>query len=245
MARTLTRRRSAEAPPARTYKAVADVDVDPENTDDNAAPTRGRRQTLHTDAPKVTKPEVKKGWDAADDAKSDDFPDEFKIDDEASLIKFVENEPFAVYKQHWIERTGKRSWRCLEDDCPLCDEVGDRPSAKIGFNIIDLADPAKPVNKIWLVGSRVATNLKNLNKDKKTGPIDRDDLYYAVSRSGTKSKSVTSIIPVKARDLEEWDVEALTSEELDDFFGQAYDSDVVEFHTKKQLAEIADELLGS
>lgn len=243
MARTLVRRRTAEAAPAKTYTAVNDVDT--ENTEEESAPKRGRRKTLHTDEPKVTKPEVAKGWDAADDAKSGDFPDDLKIGEDAILIKFLDDEPFAVYKQHWVERAGKKSWIHLNEGCPLCDDVGDRPSAKIVFNVIDFSDLDKPVNVIWTVGSRVATQLKNLNKDKKTGPINRDDIYFSVSRTGKGTKAVTVTTPVKARDLtEDWDVEPLSEEEIDAFDEQAYDSSIVEFHSRKQLEEIADEILN-
>jgi hypothetical protein len=244
MARTLTRRRSAEAAPAKKYEAVDDVATAPEaDVAEDSAP-RGRRK-LNADKPKAVKPPVKKGWDAADAAKSGDFPDDFSTTDEAQLIHFLDDAPFAVYKQHWIERAGKKSWRCLEDaGCPLCDDIGDRPQAKICFNIIDLADPEKPVNRLWTVGSRIATTLKNLNKDKKIGPINRDDIYFSVSASGKGLKRDTVVTPVKARDVsEDWDIAPLSEEELVDLDAKAYDDSIVEFHTKKQLTEIADELL--
>ena len=241
MARTLTRRRSAEVAPKK-YEAVDDVE-----TTDNGDKPRGRR-TLHIDQPKetkVAKPEVAAGWDAADAAKDSDFPDEFKVTEDACLIKILEDHPFAVQKQHWIERKGKKSWIHLESGCPLCEDIGDRPNAKVYFNIVDLTDPEKPVNKIWIVGSRVATQLKNLNKDKKTGPLDRDDLYYSVSKSGTSTKTVTVVTSVKERDVnEDWDMDPLSTEEIDDFNEKMFGTEVVEYHTKKQLAEIADELLG-
>jgi hypothetical protein len=245
MARTLTRRRSAEPTPAKKYKGVDDVATAPEEEGSEDSAPRGRR-TLRTDKPKATRPAVKKGWDAADDAKSGDFPDDLEVTGDAILIHFLDNEPFAVYKQHWIERKGKKSWICLEDDCPLCDDIGDRPSAKICFNVVDLSDPEKPVNKLWTAGTQVATTLKNLNKDKKVGPLDRDDLYFSVSKSksGKSSSFVYVVSPVKARDVsEDWDIDPLSEEELVDFDAKAYDDTIVEYHTHKQLSEISAELL--
>lgn len=245
MARTLTRRRSSDSATAKKYEPVDDVASTPASEDSGDSAPRGRRRTAHDDKPKVTKPDVAKGWDAADAAKSDDFPDELVVTEEAILIHFLDDEPFAVYKQHWIERKGKRSWICLKDNCPLCEDIGDRPSAKILFNVVDFTDPEKPVNMLWTVGSRVSTTLKNLNKDKKIGPINRDDLYFSVSKSGKNAKTVTVVTPVKARDVaEDWEIEPLSAEEIDDFDAKAYGSDVVEYHTKNQLTEIADEILG-
>ena len=246
MARTLTRRRSSDSATAKKYEPVDDVASTPTSDDSgDSAPRFRRRTAAPKDRPKVTKPKVAAGWDAADAAKNDDFPDELEVTDEAILIHFLDGEPFAVYKQHWIERKGKKSWICLKDNCPLCEDIGDRPQAKILFNVVDFTDPENPVNKLWTVGSRVSTTLKNLNKDKKVGPIDRDDLYFSVSKSGSGTKTVYVITPVKARDVDEdWDIEPLSDEEIDDFNAKAYESDVVEYHTKNQLTEIADEILG-
>ena len=245
MARTLTRRRSSDTATAKKYEPVDDVASTPASGDSEDSAPKGRRRTAQAEKPKVVKPKVAAGWDAADAAKSDDFPDELTVTDEAILIHFLDDEPFAVYKQHWIERKGKKSWICLKDNCPLCEDIGDRPSAKILFNVVDFTDPDKPVNMLWTVGSRVSTTLKNLNKDKKVGPINRDDIYFSVSKTGSGTKTVTVVTPVKARDLvEDWEIEPLSAEEIDDFDAKAYESDVVEYHTKNQLTEIADEILG-
>ena len=245
MARTLTRRRSSDSATAKKYEPVDDVASTPTTEDSEDSAPRGRRRTKQADKPKVTKPKVAKGWDAADAAKNDDFPDELEVTDEAILVHFLDGAPFAVYKQHWIERKGKKSWICLGDNCPLCEDTGDRPQAKILFNVVDFTDPENPVNKLWTVGSRVSTTLKNLNKDKKVGPIDRDDIYFSVSKSGSGTKTVYVVTPVKERDVDEdWDIDPLSAEEIDEFNAKAYESDVVEYHTKNQLTEIADEILG-
>lgn len=245
MARTLTRHRSSEPTTARKYAPVDDVATTPDDRRTEDSAPRGGRRTQSTERPKATKPKVAKGWDAADAAKGGDFPDELEVTDTAILVHFLEDAPFAVYKQHWIERTGKRSWICLGDGCPLCEDIGDRPTAKILFNVVDFTDPDDPVNMLWTVGTRVATTLKNLNADKKVGPIDRDDVYFSVSKSGSGTKTVYVVTPVKARDvLEDWEIEPLSEEEIEDFTAQMYGDDVVEYHTKNQLTEIADELLG-
>lgn len=132
-----------------------------------------------------------------------------------------------------------------EDPCPLCDDLGDKPSTKVGFNVIDMTNPDNPEAAIWIVGQQVADQLRNFGKDEKTGPLDREDYYYAVVKTGKgKGKVRTTIRPIKARDLlEDWDTEPLTAEELDEFYEQRYDEDAAEYHTPDELAEIADEML--
>ena len=69
---------------------------------------------------------VQQGWDAVDAlvmAPSSDFPTDFRFSEEPQLIKFLEDAPFAIYEQHWIERPkGKKSFVCLGDNCRLLAE---------------------------------------------------------------------------------------------------------------------------
>jgi hypothetical protein len=190
---------------------------------------------------------VRGGWDGyrTTKAKSGFGADFLKFNDsgEAMLIRFLEPAPFASYRQHWIDRqSGKRSWVCIEDDCPLCD-AGDTPGFRIAFNVLLLSD-GKPQNKVWEVGPRLAEQLEAKAKDKRTGPLDRDDIYWAVSRTGKKSKTSYSVDPVKARDLkEDWEMEPLTEKTITVYQGKMYDSKVIKVPTRKQLKEIAAEML--
>lgn len=220
---------------------------------DDEPPARGRASRRPSDdeddKPKRRTLSGTGGWGSYEAKKSEvsDFADEFRPEEEQTLIKILDAEPLANYKQHWIERNGKRSWTCCapEDKCPLCDDVGDNPQLKVVFNIVDMSDPDNPTNAIWIMSQTIAENLKNFGKDSKTGPINRDDLYWAVNKTGKgKGKVKTNIIPVKERDLkEDWDTEPLSEEELTEFDNNAFGEDAVEYHTPRQLAEIADELL--
>jgi hypothetical protein len=190
---------------------------------------------------------VRTGWGGYREtkAKSGFGADFLKFNDtgEAMLLKFIEAEPFASYRQHWIDRqSGKRSWVCIEDDCPLCD-AGDTPSFRIAFNVLLLSDD-KPINKVWEVGPRLAEQLEAKAKDKRTGPLDRSDIYWAVSRTGKKSKTSYSVDPVKARDLkEDWEMAPLEDTVIKRYQGKMYDSSVIKVPAKKQLKEIAAEML--
>lgn len=241
MARELKRRRRSTAPVEEPNTTASDEE------EEETAPRRRTRRAVHAEEEEPQpKPKVAKGWGATENLKGGgDFANEFRVSDTPVPIKFLEDEPFAVFYQHWIERSGKKSWRCLEQKCPLCDDLGDKASAKVGFNIVSLEDPEKPEVCIWYVGKKVADLIKAKHKDKKTGPLSREDMYFVVQRTGKKGSYQTSLESLKARDLDEdWDVQPFTEDELDEFFEDAADEDAVEFHTKSKLQEIADEALG-
>lgn len=214
------------------------------------AATEEEEEQQEEEAPEYEEDEdsvVRPGWDGyrTTKAKSGFGADFLKFNDsgEAMLIRFLEAAPFASYRQHWIDRqSGKRSWVCIEESCPLCD-AGDTPGFRIAFNVLLLSD-GKPQNKVWEVGPRLAEQLEAKAKDKRTGPLDRDDIYWAVSRTGKKSKTAYSVDPVKARDLkEDWEMEPLEEKAMTFYQGRMYDSKVIKVPAKKQLKEIAAEML--
>lgn len=223
--------------PRRVPRAKQDYDEDPtdEPDDTEEEEDEGGAKNRRGKA-------VRSGWAGAKQTKaaSGDFPEEFKASDEAVLIKFLEDEPFASYRQHWIERPGKKSWTCLEDNCPLCD-IGDRPAAKIAFNILSFENPDEPENKVWIVGTKLSGALENFASDKKTGPLTR--LYWSVKRTGKGTKSQTHLTPIKERDLkDDWDVEPLSEEELDTAYESCFDDTVIQVQTRKQLKDVASDL---
>jgi len=219
-----------------------------------------RRTTVRRPAPAAEEPEeddtgydedaesvVRPGWEGYRTTKQKSgYGAEFlRLDDsgEQTLIRFLEPGPFASFRQHWIDRSsGKRSWVCIEDDCPLC-SAGDTPGFRIAFNVLVLSD-GKPQNKVWEVGPRVAEQLEAKAKDKRTGPLDRADIYWAVSRTGKKSKTAYSIDPVKERDLEEdWEIAPLDEKTIKIYTNKMYEPSVIKVPTVKQLKEIAAEMM--
>jgi hypothetical protein len=268
MPRTLTRRRTAASTEAYTPADEPEDNNLPED-DEDERPARGsrrgsRRQSLHTEEADTSSrrsrrsqeddeddeptPKVGgKGWGSYEKTKSatSGFPENFKVTGEAVVVKILDEEPFLVFLQHWIERKGKRSWTCLESRCPLCDDAGDKPSQQVCFNVVDFTDPEDPQVKIWQFGPMVADILKNYSKDKKTAPINRDDLYFSVSKQSKNNKTTYYITPVKERDLlDDWDVEPLTEEDLEEFDDKAYDEDVLQVNTRNELKQIAREILN-
>jgi hypothetical protein len=268
VARTLTRRRTARDTEAYS---PAEEPEDERGYDDeeDERPARGsrrgsRRESLHTEeadtssrrsrrsrdddedeepAPKVGG----KGWGSYEKTKqaTSSFPDNFKATSESVIVKVLDEEPFLVFLQHWIERKGKKSWTCLESKCPLCDDAGDKPSQQICFNVVDFTDPEDPQIKVWQVGPMIADILKNYSKDKKTSPINRDDLYFSVSKDTKNKKTNYYITPVKERDLlDDWDIDPLTEEDLEEFDSKAYDEDILQVTRRTELKQIVREILN-
>lgn len=193
---------------------------------------------------------VRGGWDGASRTQSlsGDYADNFKMDaDKEYVIKFVDDEPYASYRLHWLERSGKKSFVCPEDPddpksvrCPLCD-AGDKTRAQYGFNIIDLTGGHKPEVKSWDVGVRMLNKLKKINSDPRNGPLSAN--YFLAVRTGKGTNSDTNISPIKERDLwDDYKVEELSEDELEDLAKKGYDRSIIDVPSKTQLRELADEL---
>lgn len=191
------------------------------------------------------------GWGAAEAVKkalppSGDYAKDLKIpDNEEIIIKFVEEEPFDSYLQHWIPQKGKQSFTCSGDDCPVC-EVGNRPSVRVCFNVISLE--GDPELFRWAVGSQIAEMLKDFSEDRKTAPLNRDDVYYSVKKvKSDKNKVTTTITPVKARDLAaDYEIDPLTEDEIEDAIdaaGGLFDYTTTEDTPRSVLNQQADGLM--
>jgi hypothetical protein len=151
----------------------------------------------------------------------------------------LENEPYATYNQHWVDRQGQRSFVCLGDDCPLC-EAGSRPTLQVCFNVIELSSDNEPRLRSFQFGPRVYDQVANFHNDPRQGPIDKH--YWAISKSGEKSTAATNFQMVRERDLaEEWQTEPLSDAVLEELRSIAYTSDIIQVPTRSQLLEIAAE----
>ena len=260
MARELTRRRTQRD---TSYAKPAEEETRPRRGRRAAAepedkPTRGRRAPREEDKPsRRGTGKVTKGWGSykktAEATKGGNFAAEFKPDDkETELIKILDEGPFAVFKQHWIERgpNKKKSFNCLKDDddqgdCPLCDDLGDRPKPQAWVNVVNvLEEPDKREVLIWKVGSLVGDILENAANEKRTSPINKPGLYWSVEKK-VKSKRVEYHIQAVKEDEDfatDWDTTPLTEEEIEAFTEEAYDDDEVYFNTIEELEEIVDEI---
>lgn len=188
---------------------------------------------------------IKRGWGNVDSTKQADSPyaQRLKIDDKPVIVKFLEDEPYTSYRQHWVERQGQKSFTCIADmhtqGCPLCD-AGHRPSARFAFNVILLNEDGDSVVRSYEVGPRVIDSLKNFHQDPRQGPLPKH--YWAISRSGKGPTSQTNHQMVRDRDLEEeWGIAPLSEEDISKLKGQAYDASIVPIPSRSTLQGVAAE----
>lgn len=216
--------------------------VDDEDEDDT--PVRKSSATSKEEAPRRV---IRGGWEGVKQLKSDvsdsSYAQRLKVSEEPIIVKFLEAAPYAAYRQHWVERTGQKSFTCIGNidpkGCPLCDS-GNRPSNKFAFNVILLTPGEIPVLRSYEVGSRAIDQLKNFNDDPRQGPLPKH--YWAISRSGKGATTATNHQLVKARDLdEEWGVQDLSEDTLSDFLKSAYTDEIVPIPTRASLLGVVAE----
>jgi hypothetical protein len=194
------------------------------------------------EAPKVRKV-VRSGWSGVDSVKTGDsnYAVRLKLSEDTQIIRFIGDAPYASYGQHWLERSGQKSFVCIGEDCPLC-KAGNRPSKRHNFNVALLTEGEDPALRSLEIGPRVIDQLKNFHNSDRTGPLDKH--YWAISRTGKGATSSTLLQMVKAADLEEWGLTPLTSEQLAEFAETAYTEDIIQVPSKRDLVQIASEELG-
>lgn len=187
---------------------------------------------------------VRGGWGSVDAVKNADSPfaQRLKIADEPQIIKFLNDEPYASWRQHWIERQGQKSFVCIgefdDKGCPLCDS-GDRPSVRIAFNVALLVAGEEPSIKSYEVGPRVIDQLKNFHNDPRTGPLSKH--FWAVSKTGKGATSATAHQLVRDRDLEEWGINSFTDADHALWSEKAYTADIIQIPNRSDLISIAAE----
>ena len=155
---------------------------------------------------------VQAGWGAADayldkpKAKSGNYATNFKFSESPTLVRFLEDAPFHVYEEHWVDRTeGRRSFVCHGADCPLCTIAGDKPRAKFAFNVLVLSDLEEPEVQIMTAGITLARQLRAANDDPRRGPLSK--YFWALSRLGMGRDTQYTVERVRATDLaEEWEL---------------------------------------
>jgi hypothetical protein len=191
---------------------------------------------------------VQSGWDMAAavlDKPAGDYPTDFRFSEATQLVRFLEDDPFDVYAQHWIERDGKKSFVCLQtpridDDCPLCDIAGDTPRNKFAFNVVVLTEEGDAKVQILTAPPSFARQLRAMNMDPKMGPLSKH--YWAISRHGSGPKTQYTLNRVKATDLaEEWDLDPEAVEKSLQGLS-LYTAEVTYVTPKAELYEIARSL---
>ena len=185
---------------------------------------------------------IQSGWaavHAANQQSDKKYTEEFRPSEKKQLIKFLRNEPFAVFNQHWIERSGKKSFVCLPDGCPLCDIAGDTPRQKAAFSVVNLSVENYEV-EMFLTSPTLTRQLASFDSDPKTGPVDR--MFWEISRQGSGPKTTYTIVPVKPRDLaDDYGLDIVKVEEALESMSPLTDK-IISFTPREQMKDIAREV---
>ena len=183
---------------------------------------------------------VQQGWDAFDSLvqeNSSDFPTDFKFSESPQLVKFLEDQPFASYEQHWIERPkGKKSFVCIGEACPLCDVLGDKPRGKFSFNVLVLSGETQGV-QIMTAPPSLARQIKKAHDDERKGPLSKE--FWEVSRLGSGPTTQYTLNFVRGRDLaEEW---KLSTDDVQELVAAAvpFTAEVIRETPRSEMLEVA------
>lgn len=173
-------------------------------------------------------------------------PLKFTSDEDPIVVKFLDAEPFDSCRMHWIEKTGRKSYRHLIGECPLCDPFGDQPQAMaVFFNVVSFENPANPTYEYIQAGARLSRKLEAIAGDRRFEGLNDPKLYVAISATGKGTNTEYQAEIIKVRDLgDDWDITPLTDEQLAAFADKGYAiGDAVEdVPTVAELRELVDEL---
>lgn len=180
---------------------------------------------------------------------SGDFAPYMEITQDEQAVKFLDDEPVVSWREHWIERSGKKSWFCyqtLDEDCPICDATGDRARTSAAWNVLVLDPKGNHQLVVLKQGIKKTEQLKEYNADVKVGPLSGKKRYWAISKTGKGQRTEILIRPVKDRDLlEDFQVDPLTDAEIEEWKTKRYSQDrIAQIPDKRQVKEVAQELSG-
>lgn len=179
-------------------------------------------------------------------AETSSFADDFKLDDTETLVKFLDDEPFAAYGEHALFqelREGQRVWPCLqpEDDCPICD-TGHEARAVALWNIVVMPEEGKPQVKVLKAGPKLEKIIEK-KAALRTGPMSKE--YYSLSQTPGKNDGPVeyAVEVIRERDLEEeWKEDPFSDDELAVFDEKKYDAKFVKFPKKSEAKDVARKL---
>ena len=195
---------------------------------------------------------IQPGWTAGQETmdSTSSFAQSFKPDEKTAIIKFLDDQPYASFRRHWVESTNRengqrivRAYTCpktRKTGCPLCD-AGDKPQAVSAFNIAIVGDDGQVIRKSWDTGARLFNVLKSYANDPKIAPLTRN--FFMVSKTGKKGTVQYNVSPVRASALEE-DYDMPVPDQADFDRLEKYDSSIVEVAPMRKLREAAAMLVA-
>jgi hypothetical protein len=242
------RRRSSRAVdagdsrPARSSRRRAD-----EGDGDAERPRPGRKRENKA---KPGGASLGSGLDAYRSQRSQNYgKDQLIIRDKPVLVKFLEPAMFTTFREHWLNELPKgvkKSHTCYKAGDPFCDE-GISTRLKTLFNVVDMADGEV---KYLEAGPALADAIADFIWDEEDpedndpdGPLDREDVYFSIKRKKKANDLYDfTVKPVDERDLDRYNTEPLTGEELDDALDNLFDDSVIQYTSIEDMEKLIDSL---
>lgn len=195
---------------------------------------------------------VASGWKGVEETKAEgaQFADDLKLTKEPQVIKFLSDAPREAYRQHWVERKGKKSFVCFGTaekngtgkDCPLC-AISNPARAMATFQVVLLSPDEDPVIRNLVAGPMLTDQIKTYHNNPKSGPINK--MYYALSITGKKQSTSYPMLVIKPRDLrEDYDIEPLSVDERKTLRERAQTFNGIYRSTYSELQKIAKGSVG-
>jgi hypothetical protein len=188
-----------KAAPAKKAAAPRRPVYDDDDDDDAPPPNRAARRAAATngddddddDTPVSRETYVKGGWGEAHQiATSSEFANKLKLKDgEEEVIRFLEDQPYASLRVHWVQRKGKRAYPCIGDPkevdtakngCPFC-AYNMAYQKESRFNIAVLSEE-EPIVMSLDVSPKTLKKIEG-HHGSKHGPLNRK--FYFFRRTGT------------------------------------------------------------
>jgi len=227
-----------EAPKKRRVVRPASHDEAPEVSEKTTAPPAQR-------APGAGSNGIRGGWTAGRQIieSGSQYAQYLKLTENAQIIKFLDDAPYANYARHWVQRAnGKRSYVCLGSvgkECPLC-SVDPRPQNVSSFNVALVAADGVLL-KTWDAGTKVFNSLQGVANNSDDGTLTSG--FYKVYRSGEGPTASVQISEISERALvDKYGIDVPSEADLR-AVGK-YDADTITVLSAKELAEVAAEISG-
>lgn len=168
--------------------------------------------------------------------------DAWKPNEEETLVKFLDDEPFIVFFDVWVPAKN-RGYSTLNAENPLTEELELPPRPQVLFNIL-LMEDEKWNLKALRATTMLAELVQKMANHKRHGPLTKH--YWEMSATGTKKNYQPTMNVVKESDLEsDWGVEALSDEDIEGFEEKKFTPDMVYLYDDDDLEEIVSELMES
>jgi hypothetical protein len=239
-----SRRRSSDEEAPRSSRRRS---RDDEEDEEPAAPRSRRKNKAKGTAGGAS---LGRGLDVYRSQRSSNFADsnKLKVTDKAVLVKFLEPDNFDTYRTHWVEglpKGVKNSYTCYAKGDPMCDE-GIPTRLLTLFNVINMDD-----GELYYIeaGPNLADAIADYCEDEEgdcdpEGPIDREDMYFSIKRKKKSNNFYEfTVKPVRERDLDDWQTEPLSDEEIDQAMGNLFTGeDVIQYTDIEAMEKIMDGL---